>query len=182
MNRRKALRNVALTVGSVVSIPAWANAWTPESLPEIKNISTENAKLLNMLVEALIPKTDTPGAAAPGAAAPGAGEMEVDKFVMAMVNDCTPDNQRSTFTTQLGLVDKFSMEKYNESFAELSAEKKTECISMISMNEAPSWRSFFGTLKRYTVQGYQSSEYIMYENGFQFAPGFYNGCVDLVKS
>jgi hypothetical protein len=177
MNRRKALRNVALTVGSVVSIPTWANAWTPESLPEIKNISTENAKLLNMLVEALIPQTDTPGAAAPGA-----GEMGVDKFVMAMVNDCTPDNQRNTFMTQLSLVDKFSEEKYSEPFAELSAEKKTECISMISTTETPEWESFFGTLKRYTVQGYQSSEYVMYKNGFQFAPGFYNGCVDLVES
>lgn len=172
MNRRKALKNVALTLGTAVSLPAWANGWTPELLPPTTNFKPAESDLLNLLVEALIPKTDTPGA----------GEMGIEKFVMAMVNDCTPENQRSVFMTQLGLVDSFAKKKYDKSFVELSANEKTECLGMISMNESPEWKSFFGTLKRYTVQGYQSSEYVMYKNGFQFAPGFYNGCVDLEES
>ncbi|MFB0906990.1 MAG: hypothetical protein ACJA1O_003150 [Spirosomataceae bacterium] len=172
MNRRKALKNVALTFGTALSLPAWANAWTPESLPATTNFKTAESELLNQLVEAFIPKTDTPGA----------GEMGIDKFVMVMVNDCTPDNQRSTFMTQLSLVDAFAKEKYSKLFTNLSAKEKTETLGLISVDEAPEWKTFFGTLKRYTVQGYQTSEYVMYKNGFQFAPGFYNGCVDLVES
>jgi hypothetical protein len=177
MNRRKALKNVALTFGTALSLPTWANVWTPESLPEITNFKPTESALLNQLVEALIPKTDTPGAAAPGA-----GEMGIEKFVMAMVNDCTPDNQRSTFMTQLGLVDAFAKKQFSKSFSEISASEKTAVLDTISKSEDTAWNSFFGTLKRYTVQGYQSSEYVMYKNGFQFAPGFYNGCVDLVES
>lgn len=172
MNRRKALKNVGLAFGTALSLPAWANAWTPETLPKITNFKLAEAELLNLLVEALIPKTDTLGA----------GEMGIDKFVMAMLNDCTPVDQKSIFMTQLGLVDAFTKTKYDKSFADLLANEKTECLGMISVNEAPEWKSFFGTLKRYTVQGYQSSEYVMYKNGFQFAPGFYSGCVDLVES
>ncbi|MGK0356568.1 MAG: hypothetical protein ACJATY_002216, partial [Spirosomataceae bacterium] len=70
-------------------------------------------------------------------------------------------------------------EKYSKLFTNLSAKEKTETLGLISVDEAPEWKTFFGTLKRYTVQGYQTSEYVMYKNGFQFAPGFYNGCVDL---
>lgn len=169
MNRRKALKNVALTFGTALSLPTWANAWTPESLPEITNFKSAESELLNLLVETLIPKTDTPGAA----------EMGIDKFVMVMVNDCTPDEQQSVFMTQLGLVDAFAKQKYNKSFVALSANEKTECLGLISTNEDTAWKTFFGTLKRYTVQAYQSSEYVMYKNGFQFAPGFYSGCVDL---
>ncbi|MFT7482038.1 MAG: hypothetical protein ACI8WW_000969, partial [Oceanospirillaceae bacterium] len=113
MNRRKALKNVALTFGTALSLPAWANAWTPESLPATTNFKTAESELLNQLVEALIPKTDTPGA----------GEMGIDKFVMVMVNDCTPDNQRSTFMTQLSLVDAFAKEKYSKLFTNLSAKE-----------------------------------------------------------
>jgi hypothetical protein len=174
MNRRKALKNVALTFGTALSLPAWANAWTPESLPATTNFKPAESELLNQLVEALIPKTDTPGAAAPGA-----GEMGIEKFVMAMINDCTPDDQRSVFMTQLGLVDAFAKDKYGKAFTDLPASEKTACIGMIGADESAEWKSFFGTLKRYTVQGYQTSEYVMYKNGFQFAPGFYNGCVDL---
>lgn len=172
MNRRKALKNVALTFGTAISLPAWANAWNPDSLPEITNFKPAESDLLNLLVEALIPQTDTPGA----------GEMGIEKFVMVMVNDCTPDDQRSVFMTQLGLVDAFAKKKYDKFFAELSANEKTACIGTIGANEAPEWKTFFGILKRYTVQGYQTSEYVMYKNGFQFAPGFYNGCVDLEAS
>lgn len=172
MNRRKALKNVALTFGTALSLPAWANGWTLESLPKTTNFKPAESELLNQLVETLIPKTDTPGA----------GEMGIDKFLMAMVNDCTPADQKSIFMTQLGLVDTFSKKKYDKVFADLSADEKTECLGMISVNEATEWKTFFGTLKRYTVQGYQSSEYVMYKNGFQFAPGFYNGCVDLEGS
>lgn len=172
MNRRKALKNVALTFGTALSLPAWANAWTPESLPKITNVNPVESQLLNLLVETLIPKTDTPGA----------GEMGIDKFVMVMVNDCTPEKQQSVFMTQLGLVDTFAQKKYDKSFAELSTSEKTECLGLIGTSEDTAWKSFFGTLKRYTVQGYQSSEYVMYKNGFQFAPGFYNGCVELEAS
>ncbi len=170
MNRRNALKHVALTFGTALSLPAWANAWTPESLPKNTNFKPAESDLLNQLVEALIPKTDTPGA----------GEMGVDKFVMAMVNDCTPESQRSVFMTQLGLVDTFAKKNFGKSFSEISAGEKTAVLDTISKSEDAAWKTFFGTLKRYTVQGYQTSEYVMYKNGFQFAPGFYSGCVDLV--
>ncbi|MDP5139452.1 MAG: gluconate 2-dehydrogenase subunit 3 family protein [Spirosomaceae bacterium] len=172
MNRRKALKNVALTFGTALSLPAWANGWTPESLPKITNFKPAESALLNQLVEALIPKTDTPGA----------GEMGIEKFVMAMVNDCTSNAQKSVFMTQLGSVDSFAKKNFGKSFSGISASEKTAVLDAISKSEEEAWKSFFGMLKRYTVQGYQSSEYVMYKNGFQFAPGFYSGCVDLEES
>lgn len=171
MNRRKALKSVAVTFGSLLSLPAWANGWTAKSLPKIKNSTTQNANVLNQLVEALIPKTETPGA----------GEMGVEKFVLAMVNDCTSETQRSIFMTQLGKIDEFSKAQINKFFAESSADEKTVLIRAMSKSEVSEWKSFFGILKRFTIQGYLTSEFVMNAKGFQFAPGYYHGCVDLVQ-
>ena len=63
MQRRTALKTVALSIGSVITLPAWANAWSINTLQNQHfNLSFSKENLLAEIVETMIPKTDTPGA------------------------------------------------------------------------------------------------------------------------
>lgn len=169
MERRTALRGIALGIGGLASLPSWANAWTPEKLPKTPFIPNED--YLNPLAEVLIPTTDTPGA----------GELGVGNFIVAMINDCTPEAPKKLFTKQLGEIDTISKTKFSKGFAALNPTEKTALVESMATSENEDWKTFFTILKRYTIQGYMTTEDVLTRKGFEFAPGRYLGCVDVVN-
>ena len=78
MKRRIVVKNIVLTIGASIVLPAWANAWNHNSLRDnhFNIFSQEN--LLAEIVEIIIPKTNTPGAK----------ELNVQQFIPKMVMDC----------------------------------------------------------------------------------------------
>jgi hypothetical protein len=62
MERRVALKSVAVAMGAMAGLPAWASGWSKGSLPKGRLLSADQSKNLAAIVEAIIPKTDTPGA------------------------------------------------------------------------------------------------------------------------
>ena len=63
MQRRKIIKYLAFSIGGTITLPAWANAWNAESIKlSAKLLTTNQEALLAELTEAIIPKTDSPGA------------------------------------------------------------------------------------------------------------------------
>ncbi|WP_411029555.1 gluconate 2-dehydrogenase subunit 3 family protein [Spongiimicrobium sp. 3-5] len=88
MDRRKALKNMGLTLGYAVATPTLVSimqsckneptlAWTP------KFFSMEEGTVLNHLVDIILPKTDTPSAS----------EIQVDLFIDGFVNEVMYNNE-----------------------------------------------------------------------------------------
>jgi Gluconate 2-dehydrogenase subunit 3 len=156
MKRRTLLKNIATGLGSLAVLPAWATTgWTTETLPKTSSFSFIENQTLEQLVELIIPKTDTPGAA----------ELGVHNFVAAMVNDCVSAETKKNFFDVLS------------TFGSLSAEQR---LQKLTEPQTKAEKDFFHTLKRFTIQGYMTSEYVMTNlQHFEFAPGRYAGCVDL---
>lgn len=168
MKRRDLLKNLVLGSTAVMALPAWANGWSTESLPAVKALPLKDEQLLHQMVQALIPKTDTPGA----------GDLGADKFVRAILEAQHDEAFQQKFYAQLSKVDDFSMKKYDRTFENLSNNEKTECLGYIQNNEDSNWKQFFGIFKRYTIQGYMGSEYVMVNlEGYTMAPGYFHGCV-----
>lgn len=170
MNRRQVIQNLTLGVGGLLALPSWANAWNASNFPKSTAFSAAEESLLAEIVDTIIPKTDTSGAK----------ELGVQKFVQRMIADCFNKNDQDTFKAGLQKTDKLASEKYGKGFETCSSIEKLELLKAIQNSEDKDLKSYFGLVKRLTIQGYMNSEYVMTNiTKFEFAPGRFHGCVSI---
>ncbi|AWV99582.1 gluconate 2-dehydrogenase subunit 3 family protein [Arcticibacterium luteifluviistationis] len=170
MKRRNLLKNLTLGTAAMVAVPAWAKNWSKTDLPLGKALAPADEALLTDIIDTLIPKTDTPGAI----------ELGVEKFVKAMLDAMQTEEEQKAFYAQIPAVDAFAKRKFGSAFSSLTVNQKVECLGMIETNENQDLKKFFGTLKYYSIQGYTGSEWYMTEKaGYEYAPGYGYGCVDI---
>lgn len=166
MKRRTAIRNLGLTVGGLVAFPAWASAWTPESLGVQTIGSVDDDALLAEIVETFIPETATPGAKS----------LKVHQFVARMINDCYNEEAKNTFKQGLLKTDDLAKKTYSKSFIDCSTQERTDMLRQMSTNANTS--AFSGMVKNLTIRGYTNSQYYLVNIAhFTMVPGFFKGCV-----
>ena len=95
MERRNALKSMAMLIGGAVALPEWANAWSTNSITAKNWLRPNLASVLSEAVETIIPKTSTPGAK----------DLGLDTFVQKMVADCYDKKSQETFSKGFNLVD-----------------------------------------------------------------------------
>jgi hypothetical protein len=171
MNRRSILKTLGATAIASVALPTWANGWTKESLPKSTFFSTKEADLMGLLVGAIIPETDTPGAKSLG----------VDKFVALMLQDCHSVEDQAAFKKGLKEIEGVAKETFDKSFANCSEAQKQHLIDGLGVYDDAEIKRFGGLLKYLTIRGFKHSEFYYTATGFEFAPGRYVGCVELEK-
>jgi len=170
MQRRSALKNVAAALGGLVSLPAWATGWTPESLGTVATLPPDQESLLAELVDTYIPATDTPGAKA----------MNVHQYAMRMIRDCYGPDAQQTLAQGLTLLDTTAQQTYARPFASADTTQRLAVLTTLSNSTDPVGKAFVDLTKRLTIQGYTSSEYYLVNvQKYVMAPGFYHGCVPL---
>ncbi|GAB3786056.1 hypothetical protein GCM10028818_48800 [Spirosoma horti] len=172
MQRRSVLKNLAMTIGGLVSLPAWAAGWTPDSLGNVSTLSVDNETLLADIVETFIPETTTPGAKS----------LNVHKFAMRMINDCYGEQAQTTLQQGLALTDSTAQQAYNKPFSAGDATQRMDVLTKVSASADPTGKAFVDMIKKLTIQGYMNSEYYLVNvEKFNMAPGFYHGCVPVSK-
>lgn len=122
---------------------------------ELRNIvlSADDEALIGDLVEAIIPKTDSPGAK----------ELNLHLFVMKMLDDCHSPEDQDAFIKGLKMAAKANLNTESAHLAYLQTLKED---------------IFFDILKKRTLQGYLNSEYIMKNKLiYELVPGHYDGAV-----
>jgi Gluconate 2-dehydrogenase subunit 3 len=169
MQRRTALKSVALSIGSVITLPSWANAWSTNTLQNQHfNLSFSQETLLAEIVETIIPKTDTPGAK----------DLIINKFVEKMVVDCYDKKAQEIFAKGLISVENIAKKDYTKSFVECDVKQKLSILNSMLNSSNNEDKDFVKLVKNITIQGYLNSEYVMTNlRKFQFLPGKYHGCV-----
>jgi Gluconate 2-dehydrogenase subunit 3 len=172
MQRRSVLKNLAVTVGGLVSLPTWASSWTPDSLGHVSTLPVDDETLLGEIVETFIPETTTPGAKS----------LKVHQFVMRMIRDCYGEAARTTLQQGLILTEATAQQTYTKAFAESDAAQRMDVLSKMTASMDPAGKPFVDLIKRLTIQGYTNSEYYLVNiQKFNMAPGFYHGCVPVQK-
>ena len=173
MQRRSAVKNIALTIGASIVLPAWANAWNKNSFQNSgskKSIFQEN--LLAEIVETIIPKTNTPGAK----------ELAIQQFVPKMVVDCYDKNAQEVYKKGFELVDNSAKKSFSISFMDCDSKQRLEVLNRMLKSENSDERNFVQLVKGLTIQGYLNSEYVMTNlRIFEFAPAHFYGCVPIKK-
>jgi hypothetical protein len=173
MKRRTALKSLMMATGSLVTLPAWATGWTPETVGQTTFSSRAEETMLAELVETFIPETTTPGAKS----------LKVHQFVMRMINDCYDLPAQELLKTGLAKTDQFAQQTYSKPFTACDATQRTDLLRQLSAAVEPETQQFTNLIKSLTIRGYTNSEYYLVNvRKYVMAPGFYHGCVDLINN
>jgi len=179
MNRRHALRHIALISGGLALIPS-CDFSKDDILAAYENLrvtATQKA-LLASISDSIIPAGEIKGAL----------DLAVPDFILVMVNDCFTKENQEKFTAGLQAFPEYAEKTAGKKFADLSAkEKETFLLQGLALtgDETTSEGKllaqvgyFLSSTKRFTIQGYMASEYIQTEIiPYSLIPGEYNGAV-----
>lgn len=168
LNRRQALRRIALGGAATVAAPLWVEnllaiadqhgahragataataAWTPKVLNPHQN------ELVITLTELIIPQTDTPGAKA----------AKVNEYIDGVLADATSQD-RESFLQGLLWIDARSEDRYRTKFVTAAPSQQIELLTILSTASQPpsaedaAGVAFFDAIKGMTVTGYYTSE------------------------
>ncbi|WP_435355183.1 gluconate 2-dehydrogenase subunit 3 family protein [Emticicia sp. SJ17W-69] len=171
MKRRAALKNVLFSATGLLTLPAWGNSWNAETLKQTKSIFTTNqAQILDILVDALIPSGEIIGAK----------DLETSVFINKMLSDCYEKLAQESFKNGLENADKLTKETFSKSLIECDKIHRNEVLVKLSMSTDTQQKEFFALLKQLTVLAYTTSEYVLTKHyNYVMAPGHYYGCVNV---
>jgi hypothetical protein len=175
MNRRVAIRNMALILGSAAVLPACLNDNKGKPIVALKHLKldADQENLVANLTETILPTTDTPGAK----------DLGINLFVFKMIDDCFDEKQQDEFMAGLKEFDKAVDEKYGKSFNSLTVAERSAFVNDIEKqskdpkNKEKQRKSsgFYWTVKGQTVFGYTTSKYFMTKQiVYELVPGRYN--------
>jgi hypothetical protein len=176
MDRREVLKSLALITGGMVLVPS-CNFSKEDILAAYQNLQITPGlqKLLADLADTIIPSGQLKGAA----------DIDVQDFILVMVNDCMDAERQQSFTLGLQSFNDYCKRTKDKDFAALTKDDKEAVIlqgfaidDQTEVENDKAVRDFLRTTKRFTVQGFLMSEYIMREiKPYKIIPGDYNGAV-----
>jgi predicted transcriptional regulator len=188
MERREALKALAVLTGGAVLVPS-CNFLKEDILAAYKNLQVTPSlqQLLASVADTIIPAGTIKGAA----------DIAVQDFILVMVNDCLEPEEQKVFMQGLTAFNDYSKKVGEKSFGRLApdgrslvvvaglaierkpdaAPNETEDGKMQRENEN-AVGEFVKITKRFTIQGFMMSQYIMTEiKPYQIIPGPYQGAV-----
>lgn len=172
MERRVALKSMAVAMGAMAGLPAWASGWNKSAVAKSGLLAADQSKNLLMIVETIIPKTDTPGA----------GELGVADFVQKMVKDCYDAKAQASLSSGISNIDEQSVQRFGKSFADADKTQRLQLLQEIEKSNDAAQKGFFSMVKNLTIQGYMTSEYVMTNiTHYEMVPARYHGCVPVKK-
>ena len=184
MKRRKAIVRIFLIGGGAVATYSGYRWYTWTRKPNLEWVNTQR-ELISSLAEAIIPKTDTPGAA----------EAGVADFIITMIHDCTGLKTQNKFIDGLKDLSDYCQSEFHKPFTSCTTEQKLSVLAHFEEKGRPLrgifgraqnkflGKSFYTTLHEYTISGYCSSEAgATLALRYLAVPGKYLGCVPLGQS
>lgn len=171
MNRRETIKALMAASGALVTLPSWAQGWTPSQMTALHSaFSASEAQTLTAVADTIIPEGNGIGALTVG----------VDKFLQKLFADCYEIDVQNNIRTQLTSLDEKSNLTYQKSFKDCDQSQREQLLLTLPASEDQNQRDFFELIKSETIRGFRTSREVMV-NYLQYkqAPGHYYGCVDV---
>ena len=172
MDRRLALKQLALFTGGLMALPSCDFSRTNVlAAYEKLQVTDAHRNLLAKVVETILP----------GGQIVGAKELNMQDFVLVMANDCLAEEDQSRFVKGLKNFDAYVKKQSGNSFEKMDQERAEKSFIHIveaedESGEMEELKYFLNTTKRFTLQGYLSSEYFMTEvMPYNMVPGGFQG-------
>lgn len=160
MDRRSALKNVALLVGGSVVGGELFLAGCKQRGSAASNVQDlfkpEQIAYMDEIAETILPKTATPGAK----------DAKVGAFMPVMVRDCYSPEDQQVFVNGLKKIDELSETQFKKTFMNATPEQRTQLLTQLDKEQkdynknkkdgAP--RHYFDLIKQLTLLGFFTSE------------------------
>ncbi len=182
MNRRNALKSVALLMGgTVIGAQAFLTSCRNAETASVNALFTaDDVAVLDEIGEIIIPTTDTPGAKS----------VQIGQFMAMMVLDCYTEQDQQAFTEGLSKLQADYKTQYRDSFMEGNPTERTAFVTALDKEMVEHSRTqkqgepthYFRIMKELTLLGYFSSE-VGATKALRYieTPGRYEGCIDYKK-
>lgn len=174
MERRKAIKNLAIISGGIITLPQWMiSCGVSDTAVHQSSFTLAEQKILASITDTIIPGGNSIGALAVG----------VDKFLQKLIDDCYEKNVQQNIKTQLRALDESANSTYQHSFAECKQADREAMLMKFSTSPNKDEKDFFDTIKSETIRGFNTSQQVMTGYlGYKVAPGHYHGSVDVKSS
>lgn len=173
MNRRLAVKNLSLLVGAATLLPACLSQTKSDQVATglLKHValSAREEQLLAEVCETLIPKTDTPGAK----------DLGLPRYVLKMLDDCTPAKEQQLFLAGLRQLDAACQQQMGQAFGASTAPQRLALLQRLDQQPqqfSEELVGFYRAARQLTIDGYTGSKYFMTQQVvYELVPGRYNG-------
>ena len=171
MDRRKAIKNLAIVSSGLITLPQWmVSCGVSDTTIHQSSFSIAEQKLLASITDAIIPASNSIGALSVG----------VDKFLQKLIDDCYEKDAQDNVKAQLKALDESAKITHKESFLDCSQVQREELLRKFSTSVNKAEKDFFDLMKSETIRGFNTSQKVMQEYlGYKVAPGHYYGSVDI---
>lgn len=155
MDRRRALKSVAILLGTAISSSTLGVLFEGFTVPENEknrvSFTAPEEEILSEFADIILPTTKSSA----GAKAAGVGT-----FISMMVRDCYPAEMQLIFASGLKQMEEKCMTMYNKNFLSLSIEERQKILVDLRTETiaAKQTASFFTIARDLTLLGYFSSE------------------------
>ena len=171
MDRRKAIKNIAIVSGGLITLPQWmVSCGVSDTTIHQTSFSVAEQKILASITDTIIPAGNSIGALSVG----------VDKFLQKLIDDCYEKDAQDNVKVQLGTLDGSAKATNKKSFSDCTQAQREELLLKLSTSTNKAEKDFFDLIKLETIRGFNTSQKVMQEYlGYKVAPGHYYGSVDV---
>jgi hypothetical protein len=171
MDRRKAIKNLAIVSGTLITLPQWmVSCGVSDSTIHQSSFSVGEQKLLASITDTMIPAGNSIGALSVG----------VDKFLQKLIDDCYEKDAQDNVKTQLKSLEVSAKSTNKKLFADCTQAQREQLLLKLSTSTNKAEKDFFDLIKSETIRGFNTSQKVMQEYlGYKVAPGHYYGSVNV---
>jgi len=174
MDRRKAIKTLAIVSGGLITLPQWmVSCGISDTTIHQSSFSMVEQKILASVADTIIPAANSIGALSVG----------VDKFLQKLIDDCYEKEVQDNVKIQLKNLEDSAKTRNKNLFADCTQAQREELLLKLSASENKAEKDFFELIKSETIRGFTTSRKVMQEYlGYKVAPGHYYGCVEVKES
>ena len=171
MNRRKAINNIIITAGGLITLPQWMiSCGISDTKTHSTSFSATEQGTLASIADTIIP---------PGNGI-GALSVEVDKYLQKFIDECVEKDIKDNVKAQLKAVEALAGKLHGNTFSACTQKQREEILLKLSISESKQEKDFFNLMKAETIRGFTTSQKVMQDYlNYKIAPGHYYGCVDV---
>jgi hypothetical protein len=177
MDRRKSLKILG---ASGVGIAGLALAdWKWQIIDRLTHqgfFSFEQKKMISAIASTFIPEGHPPILPLSDAKPIGALSTGTDQFLIKLFEECYEKEDQDLIKSKLKTLHKTG-------FLDQTQEEREQALLAINASENEEDQKFYDLMRSNTILGFSTVKEVMVEyRGYQVAPGFYHGCVDIPSS
>src|SRR5689334_6421733 len=127
MNRRHAVKSIAIASGTLISLPAWMGCNNSDApATHLSSFNSSEQKMLASVVDTIIPAGNSIGALSVG----------IDKYLQKFIDQCCPKETQDNTKIQLKALNGSAKDSYNKEFSLCSQSQRADLLNKLASSTA----------------------------------------------